>query len=73
MLVINDCSDIYVHVDLGLWILHSDLGQPSQISEHGTNVKVFINSPYYGRGQCSQSNMGTVMGQTTSHLHQQHA
>jgi hypothetical protein len=28
--VINTLSDMYVHMDLGLWILHSALGQPSK-------------------------------------------
>ncbi len=31
--------------DFGLWILHSDLRQPSQTSYCGKNVKVFINGP----------------------------
>jgi hypothetical protein len=41
LLVINTCSHMYVHVDLGLWISHSDLGQQSKISDHGKNAKAF--------------------------------
>ncbi len=41
MLVINTHSSVCVcaRSDLGLWVLHFDLGQPSQTSDHGKNVK----------------------------------
>ncbi len=55
---------LYVHVDWGLWIRHSDLEQPSQISDSGKNVKLSINGPNCGRGQCSQSTMDTGTGWT---------
>jgi hypothetical protein len=43
--VMYGCSDLYVHADLGLWISHPDLGQPSQISDHGKNVTLSTNGP----------------------------
>ncbi len=64
---INIWSNMYVHVDLRLWILHSDLGHPSQIIDLEKNEKASINDPNCGRGQCSQSTMGTGMGWTTLH------
>jgi hypothetical protein len=70
VLVISTCSHKCVHMDLGLWISHSDLGQPSQKRDHG-KVKASINGSICRRGQCSQSNMGTGMRWTASHQHRQ--
>jgi hypothetical protein len=58
MLMIYDNSDVYMHADLVLWILRQDLGQPSQKSDHGKNLKASLNGPNCGRGQCSQSAVG---------------
>jgi hypothetical protein len=53
MLVINTYSDMYVHVDLGLWILPPDLSQPSQINDPVKKVKAFLNGPNCEIGQCT--------------------
>ncbi len=72
MLIISTYSSVCgVHADLGLQILHSDLGQPSQTSDRGKNVKVPINSFVCKREQCSQSTMGTRTRWTTSHQQRQ--
>jgi hypothetical protein len=59
-------------VDLGLWIKHPDLGQPSQTSDHRKNVKASMNSPTYRRWQRSQSTMGTETRWIISQNHQQY-
>ncbi len=50
MLVINTYSVCLVHVDLRLWIWRSDPGPPSQISNHGNDVKTYVNGPIRRRG-----------------------
>jgi hypothetical protein len=39
MLVISTYKSLCVHADLGLCILHSDLGQPGQTGDYGKNLK----------------------------------
>jgi hypothetical protein len=53
-------------MDLDPWILLLDLGQPSQTSDHGKNVKASINCPICRRGQCNQSTVGVGARRTTS-------
>jgi hypothetical protein len=45
-------------MNLGLWVIHPDLGQPSQTDDHGKNENVSGNGPVHRRGQFSQSIMG---------------
>jgi hypothetical protein len=71
MLVISTCCNVCVRTDLGLWILHSDLGQPSQKVTVGRCEYVY-KQPYCRRGQCSRSIMGKGTKWTTSHQHRQH-
>jgi hypothetical protein len=42
-------------------------------SDSVKNVKMFINSPIYRRGQCSQSTADMEARWTNSHQHRQHA
>ncbi len=60
-------------MNLGLWVIRPDLGQPSQTDDHGKNVNGSGNGPIHKRGQFNQSIMGREMGLTVSYQDKQHA
>ncbi len=70
--VIIVVSSMCACIDLGLQIIHPDLGRPSQTNDRGKIVKASINSPIYRRGQCRQSSLAMGVGWTILHQHWPH-